>query len=53
LRLSRILRQSKASTDSDDIPLRRALFWLAVGVVLFVGIVLYFKYERLVMPLLS
>jgi hypothetical protein len=53
LRLSRILRQSKSTTDPDAIPLRRALLWLAFGAVLVVGLVLYFKYERLVVPLLT
>ena len=53
LRLSRILRQSQATPQSDVIPLSRALLWLAFWVVLLVGLVLYFKYERLVVPLLT
>ena len=53
LRLSRILRQSQSTPPSDAIPLGRALLWLAFGVVLIVGLVLYFKYERLVVPLLT
>ena len=53
LRLSRILRLSKTTSDADALPLRRALLWLAFGVVLVVGLVLYFKYERLVVPLLT
>jgi hypothetical protein len=53
LRLSRILRPSTSTTDGDAIPLRRALLWLGFGVVLIVGLVLYFKYERLVVPLLT
>jgi hypothetical protein len=35
------------------VPLVRALMWLLFGVVLLVGLVLYFKYERVVLPLLS
>jgi hypothetical protein len=53
LRLSKILRSSKSTSDSDAIPLRRALLWLMVGVVLLIGLGLYFRYERLVVPLLS
>jgi hypothetical protein len=32
---------------------RRALLWLLFGVAVVVGLVMYFKYERLVMPLLT
>ena len=53
LRLSRILRQSQSTPHTDAIPLGRALLWLAFGVVLIVGLALYFKYERLVVPLLT
>jgi hypothetical protein len=35
------------------VPLVRVLVWGLFGVVLVVGLVLYFKYERVVMPLLS
>lgn len=53
VRLSRILRSSDAGTSSDALPLRRALMWVVAGVVLAMGIVLYFKYERHVVPLLT
>ncbi len=53
LRLSRFFRQSKTTIDPEAVPLRRALLWLAFWIVLAVGLVLYFKYERLVVPLLT
>jgi hypothetical protein len=53
LRLSRIFRSSKRTTDPDAVPLSRALLWLTFGVVLVVGLVLYFKFERLVVPLFT
>jgi hypothetical protein len=53
LRLSRILRRSDSPADPDAVPLRRALLWALFGVVLIVGLVLYFKYERHVVPLLT
>jgi hypothetical protein len=51
LRLSRIFRRSDATADPDAVPLGRALLWALFGVVLLVGLVLYFKYERVVLPL--
>ena len=53
LRLSRIFRQSETTPDPDGVPLVRVLLWGLFAVVLVVGLVLYFKYERVVMPLLS
>jgi hypothetical protein len=53
LRLSRIFRRSETTADPDAVPLVRVLVWGLFGVVLVVGLVLYFKYERVVMPLLS
>jgi hypothetical protein len=53
LRLSRIFRRSAATADPDAVPLGRALLWALVGAVLLVGLVLYFKYERVVLPLLT
>jgi hypothetical protein len=52
LRLSRIFRQPEPAPDPDAVPLRRVLVWALVGLVLVAGLVLYFKYERLVAPLL-
>jgi hypothetical protein len=53
LRLSRIFRRSDTTADRDAVPLGRALLWALFGVVLLVGLVLYFKYERVVLPLLT
>ena len=53
LRLSRIFRRSDTPGDPDAVPLRRALMWGLVALVLVVGVVLYFKYARLVVPILS
>ncbi|NUO95331.1 MAG: hypothetical protein HOQ17_13210 [Gemmatimonadaceae bacterium] len=53
MRLSRIFRRSDATADPDAVPLGRALLWALVGVALLLGLVLYFKYERVVLPLLS
>ena len=52
LRLSRILRQEE-SPLADRIPMRRIVMWTLVWVGVIVGIVLYFKYARLLVPLLG
>lgn len=53
LPLSRFFRRSDATADPDAVPLGRALVWALFGVVLVVGLVLYFKYARVVLPLLT
>jgi hypothetical protein len=54
LRLSRIFRRSETTaTDPDAVPLVRVLLWGLFAAVLLVGLVLYFKYERVVLPLLT
>jgi hypothetical protein len=57
LRLSRIFRRSEPSADPEEnpdaVPLGRALLWGLFGIVLLIGLVLYFKYERVVAPLLT
>jgi len=53
LRLSRIFRRSETTADPDAVPLGRALLWALFGVTLVVGLVLYFRYERIVVPLLT
>jgi hypothetical protein len=52
MRLSRMFRADDES-QGDTIPLRRVVFWAAVWIALLVGIVLYFKYARLLTPLLA
>jgi hypothetical protein len=41
------------SSDEQRAPLRRALVWGLIGVVVLVGILLYFRYERALAPLTS
>jgi hypothetical protein len=53
VRLSRIVRHPDTPTDADLVPLRRAILWVVVGAALVVGLVLYFKYEPLIQPLLG
>ncbi|MEP7002594.1 MAG: hypothetical protein ABI969_19035 [bacterium] len=53
LRLSRILRPEDANYEDERIPLRQVILWVLVWVAMIVGIVLYFKYARLLTPLLG
>ena len=53
LRLSRIFRTAESPPDPDAVPLRQAVLWSLFAIVLVTGLVLYFKYERLVVPLLT
>jgi hypothetical protein len=53
VRLSRIFRNPESTDGPDAVPFGRAFAWGVFGVVLVVGLVLYFKYERLVVPLLT
>ena len=53
LRLSRILRPDDGTIRQETVSLRRALLWVLVWVALLVGVALYFKYARLLTPLLA
>ena len=53
MRLSRIVRRSDTDLNAEVVPLRRAIMWGVVGVAILVGLVLYFKYARLLSPLLA
>jgi hypothetical protein len=53
LRLSRVLRPADLQSAEERIPVRRILFWVAVWVGILIGIVFYFRYARLLMPLLG
>ena len=53
MRLPHVLRQQDAEIGDESVTLRRALLWAAVGVALAVAVVLYFKYARLLVPLLG
>ena len=52
MRLSRILRSDERPSE-DLIPLRRIVFWAVVWTGLLAGIALYFRYARLLTPLLA
>ncbi|CAN5438837.1 hypothetical protein BH09GEM1_BH09GEM1_07050 [soil metagenome] len=52
MRLSRMFRADD-ETPGENISLKRMLFWVAVWIGLLVGIALYFKYARLLTPLLA
>lgn len=53
MRLSRVVRSPDTPTDPDAVPLRRVILWIIVAAALVVGVVLYFKYERLLVPLVG
>ena len=53
MRLSRIIRSDADGTPEEAISRRRVVFWVAVWIVLLVGIALYFKYARSLTPLLA
>ena len=53
MRLSRFLRPEETENLEETVPLRRALFWVLVWVGIVVGIILYFKYARLLTPMLG
>ena len=40
-------------TEGGDVSSRRIILWALVGVGVIVGVVAYFKYARLLAPLLS
>ena len=53
LRLPGLFRRADRSADPDAVPLARMVLWALFGVAVLLGLVLYFKYERLVAPLLT
>ncbi|MEP6730005.1 MAG: hypothetical protein ABJE10_05180 [bacterium] len=53
MRVSRVLNPNDVKYIDEKIPLSRILFWAAVWLGLLVGVVFYFKYARLLTPLLS
>jgi hypothetical protein len=53
MRLSRILRTPDSPGDDERVPVRRVLLWLIVGAAILAGIVLYFKYERQLTPIVG
>ena len=53
LRLSRILRPEDGNYEDERIPFRQVILWVLVWAGVLVGIALYFKYARLLTPLLG
>ena len=53
MRLSRILRADDETTTGEVISFRRKIFWAVVWIALLAGMALYFKYARLLTPLLA
>ena len=53
MRLSRILRSNDPSPDDERIPLRSVLLWTVVALAILVGVILYFKYERSLIPIVG
>jgi len=52
VRISRVLRPDDSNNADERISVRRILFWVAVWVGIVIGIVFYFRYARLLTPLL-
>lgn len=52
MRISRLFRTSDVEFD-DDLPLSRVVLWATIWAAIFVGIALYFKYAKLMTPLLG
>ncbi len=53
MRLSRVLKPNDSRNQDEIIPKRRIAFWVVVWIGIIVGLVLYFKYARLLTPMLS
>jgi hypothetical protein len=45
--------RSNEPPDDQRVRLRRAMLWGLIGVAVIVGVVLYFRYERVLAPLVS
>ena len=53
VRLTRVLQPDDSNNTDERIGVRRIVFWVAVWVAIVLGIVFYFKYARLLTPLLG
>ena len=54
MRPSREFRAEPEITETDsDIPYRRGVLWVVVGLAIVAGVVSYFKYAKLLAPLLG
>jgi uncharacterized membrane protein len=41
------------SPDEQRVPVRRAVVWAFIGAAVILGVFLYFRYERVIAPLVS
>ncbi|MEP6620073.1 MAG: hypothetical protein ABJE47_12185 [bacterium] len=53
MRLSRFLRPGDTDLLDETVPMRRVVFWIAVWAGILLGLVLYFKYARHLVPMLA
>jgi hypothetical protein len=53
LRLSRVLKPNDARYETEAISKRRIVLWAVVALGILGGIVMYFKYARLLTPMLG
>jgi hypothetical protein len=53
LQRSRIISQSDSTSGDEPVPIRRVLLWSIVAALIVVGIVLYFRFERQLTPIVG
>ena len=54
MRSTREIRPEPEITDNEsDVSYRKVMLWVVVGAVVVAGVVSYFKYAKLLAPLLS
>ena len=53
MRLSRVIRQPEDQQESERVSIRSAILWALVAIAIIGGIVLYFRFERYLVPILG
>ena len=53
MRLSRVIRQPEDQQEAERISVRGAILWALVAIAIAGGLVLYFQYERYLVPVLG
>lgn len=53
MRLSRVIRQPVDSQEPERVSIRSAILWALVGIAVAGGILLYFRFERYLVPILG
>ena len=51
MRVSRLYKKEE-DVETEEFPVSRTLLWAVIGAAILAGIALYFRYERLMTPLL-